>query len=660
LKFICYLVLTFCQVIPLCTLAAGSSQTDSLVSLLKVSKGKSKIKILNELSFQFSETDPKLAINYGEQAYELATQSKEAELEAEALENIGRGYFSAGDFPGAIHYLTLSLNDYLESGDRLQIAKITQNLGLAYLMTSDFVQAQDYLLKAETQFEETGDLEQLAGCLTNVGLVSYYKGDYSVALTYYEKASEIYLKINNPAESSELLNRIAMTYWSLGINDKALHYMLEFIKLINGGRPKALGIGYNNIGAIYKDLGDNEKALEFYRKAADYYELAGDSLDLPSPLTNIGNIFSSKEIPDSALYYYSLSLRISDAMDDRLQSAKTKHNIALLCIKTGKFDEAGKLLKEYMDISREVGYKEGIAQSLLSLGNYYENLGDTSEAIQYYQDCIALADSIKLLQILKNAHLGLSEAMLNRHRYKEALEQYKKYAEVKDSIYNSEKARIITELQTRYETEKKQQENKLLIKNNELKDRRISALYMIIGGFIILTISIVILIIQYRKITLGKKLLAESEAARLFEKVDYQKHELADGALALSRNLSFIGKLLTDLKSLSNHVDEAGTRNLASIIRNIQRLDADPAWNEFELRFQNVHTRFYDNLTREFPNLTANEMRLCALIKLGMNTKDISTVTFQNIRAIEAARLRLRKKLNLDGAEDLTTFLLRF
>jgi DNA-binding CsgD family transcriptional regulator len=250
--------------------------------------------------------------------------------------------------------------------------------------------------------------------------------------------------------------------------------------------------------------------------------------------------------------------------------------------------------------------------------------------------------------------------MLNRHRYKEALEQYKKYAEVKDSIYNSEKARIITELQTRYETEKKQQENKLLIKNNELKDRRISALYMIIGGFIILTISIVILIIQYRKITLGKKLLAESEAARLFEKVDYQKHELADGALALSRNLSFIGKLLTDLKSLSNHVDEAGTRNLASIIRNIQRLDADPAWNEFELRFQNVHTRFYDNLTREFPNLTANEMRLCALIKLGMNTKDISTVTFQNIRAIEAARLRLRKKLNLDGAEDLTTFLLRF
>ena len=116
-------------------------------------------------------------------------------------------------------------------------------------------------------------------------------------------------------------------------------------------------------------------------------------------------------------------------------------------------------------------------------------------------------------------------------------------------------------------------------------------------------------------------------------------------------------ELLEDLKSLSSHVDEKSIQTLRDIIRNIQRLDTDPAWSEFEMRFQQIHARFYDKLTNEFPTLTTNEMRLCALIKLGMNTKEISTVTFQNIRAIEAARLRLRKKLCIEGAEDLGAFL---
>jgi tetratricopeptide (TPR) repeat protein len=308
-------------------------------------------------------------------------------------------------------------------------------------------------------------------------------------------------------------------------------------------------------------------------------------------------------------------------------------------------------------ISRELGYKEGLAQALFSLGNISGKYGKMKEAIRYYQECLTVADSINLMQVLMSAHLALSKILQDNHQNKEALFHYQRYTQAKDTIFNTERARIITELETRYETEKKQQENDLLIKDNELKDKRIDMLYMIIGGFFILIMVIALLIIQYRKTSLGKKLLAESEAARLAEKVDHQNQELASGALALSRNLSFLNKLLEDLKSLSSHVEDQGIQNLKGIIRDIQHLDTDPAWSEFEMRFQKVHTRFYDKLTNEFPILTSNEMRLCALIKLGMNTKEISTVTFQNIRAIEAARLRLRKKLQLGGTEDLGAFL---
>ena len=60
----------------------------------------------------------------------------------------------------------------------------------------------------------------------------------------------------------------------------------------------------------------------------------------------------------------------------------------------------------------------------------------------------------------------------------------------------------------------------------------------------------------------------------------------------------------------------------------------------------------------KFPNLTPNEQRLCAFLKLNMSTKDISELTGQTINAIEMARYRLRKKLHISGKdENLITFL---
>jgi tetratricopeptide (TPR) repeat protein len=451
-----------------------------------------------------------------------------------------------------------------------------------------------------------------------------------------------------------------MTYWSLGINDKALEYLQNYVSLLNAENPKAQAIGYNNLGAVYKEIGNPERAMEFYRKAFHYYLLAGDSLDLPSPLTNIGTIYSSKDILDSALYYYKNSLDISELMNDKLQSAKTRHNIALIQGRQGDFDSASALLHQYLQTCSELGYKEGIAQALFSLGNLEENRHDLTRATDWFNQCILVADSIGLSNILMQAHRNLSEILQEKNMEKEAFHHFKKYTEIKDTLLNKEKARIITELETRYETEKKEQENVLLVKDNELKNRTINALYLIIAGIILLTAAIVYIIIVSRRNAMNKRQLAESEATRLADKVEFQNRELASSALAMSRNLSFIKNLLTELKKLSPHVDPDGLNSIRSISRSIQHLDNDPAWEEFEMRFHQVHIKFYENLGRQYPSLTTNEIRLCALLKLGMNTKEISSVTFQNIRAIEAARLRLRKKFGLEGNTDLGAYLQKF
>ena len=84
------------------------------------------------------------------------------------------------------------------------------------------------------------------------------------------------------------------------------------------------------------------------------------------------------------------------------------------------------------------------------------------------------------------------------------------------------------------------------------------------------------------------------------------------------------------------------------------------SWEEFEIRFQEVHTDFYSNLRKSYPELSNNEIRLCAFLKLNMTTKEIAAITYQSLNSIKVARYRLRKKLGLSKEHNLNAFLARF
>ncbi len=88
--------------------------------------------------------------------------------------------------------------------------------------------------------------------------------------------------------------------------------------------------------------------------------------------------------------------------------------------------------------------------------------------------------------------------------------------------------------------------------------------------------------------------------------------------------------------------------------------DSD-TWEEFEAHFTHVHTDFYRRLNDLFPNLSANEKKLCAFLRLNMSTKDIAAITYQSVNSITVARSRLRKKLNIEGEDvNLVNFLAQY
>jgi DNA-binding CsgD family transcriptional regulator len=96
---------------------------------------------------------------------------------------------------------------------------------------------------------------------------------------------------------------------------------------------------------------------------------------------------------------------------------------------------------------------------------------------------------------------------------------------------------------------------------------------------------------------------------------------------------------------------------IQDIMREMQSNIDHTVWNEFEVRFQQVHNDFYQKLIEKYPDLTPNEIKICAFLKLNMTSKDISAITFQSVKSIQVARNRLRKKMGIERDENLVLLL---
>lgn len=162
-----------------------------------------------------------------------------------------------------------------------------------------------------------------------------------------------------------------------------------------------------------------------------------------------------------------------------------------------------------------------------------------------------------------------------------------------------------------------------------------------------------------KNIELEKQLSAQKEQELKLEIGNMEK-ELTKNTLRLINYAELNEWLTKRLNSLKEYTDEYGVKIINEITNRFKITKNNNLWEEFELVFEQVHQSFYKNLGAKYPDITQNERRLCAFLKLNLNTKDISAITFQSTEAIKKARYRLRKKFQLDTDEELHKFVQTF
>jgi DNA-binding response OmpR family regulator len=157
-----------------------------------------------------------------------------------------------------------------------------------------------------------------------------------------------------------------------------------------------------------------------------------------------------------------------------------------------------------------------------------------------------------------------------------------------------------------------------------------------------------------------EKTIMEQKQKELENQLAQNKRELNNAIIRLLHSSQFRLQLWKKLSELSENLSDKGKKGLSAIQNYVKTHSNAANWDEFEIIFKKVHSRFFSNLHRAHPDLTPNERRLCVFLKLNMSGKDISAITFQSLTALKKARFRIRKKMNLKQGENLSTYLQQF
>ena len=368
---------------------------------------------------------------------------------------------------------TDSLKMLLEQSSGIEKANILSEISNNYMKDELYYKAIANFEKALEICDECNDTLLQASVSREIGVAYYYLFDFKKALEYYLKALKLYEQINNQNGILITLNRIGNTYLEVSNNDKALKYYLKSYKISEQiGNKKGLYSVLNNIGILYLHENDN-KALEYFKKALLLMKESNDSSNMSASILNIALVYSNMGKYDTALYYCFEALKLKEKFNDRFGIALATSNIAKQHIYKNNLSSAKIYLDSSLKISNEIDAKGTIKN------NYY-----------YYTLLYAIKGDIG-----------------NMQKYR------KLFWRISDTIINEQSSRLIAEMQTKYETEKKEQQIEMLNIENKLKETQLQArtywMLIFIIAFILVVIFVVILFIQKHKLLFANRNLVQ-------------------------------------------------------------------------------------------------------------------------------------------------------
>ena len=349
-----------------------------------------------------------------------------------------------------------------------------------------------------TKFFLSSAKNDSAKCEMFIDLVQEFTGNNpDSALFYNNKAFDLATKLKNPKLLSRCFHSFGNIFYFKGDYGDALNYYFKSLKVNEEtGDKKAIGNCYNNIGNVYWLQGKLDEAIDFYFKDLKVSRDLGEISSEAKTLGNIGLIYDSKKEYDKALEYYYSSANLSEKVEDFDAAANAYINIGLVMQTRKKYKEALSYYGKAKLIAQTRGNKEILTLVTINTGSCYNDMKEYSLAGSYLQNGLVLAKEIGSKYYLKYIYDLLADIYKNQNEFKSSMENLELLIKVKDSIYNEESSKQINELQTKYDTEKKQKQ--IEFQNLQLREKQI-VIYAVTASLGLMVLLAFVIFRSYRQ-----------------------------------------------------------------------------------------------------------------------------------------------------------------
>ena len=271
----------------------------------------------------------------------------------------------------------------------------------------------------QTKLASMPDNKLKAQAFLELGYTQYCLGSFDNALASYQTSLDIFISLDSKSKPSEILNLIGTLQKKQGNFDLAKDYFAQGLHYaIARGDSIGIGNSLNNIGVLLFQQEKFKESLNYYLRSTDVKSAVGDTIGLSYNYDNLGMAYTKLNKIDSAQYYFELASVYKRLIGDEAGYGIVKNNIGEMFLELGEYDQAEAYFLEALEIARKVSYAD------------FE---------QYVLSMISLVQE-------------------KRGDYKNALAYFKSHVSLKDSLFNERRSKQVAELETKYQSEKKEAE----------------------------------------------------------------------------------------------------------------------------------------------------------------------------------------------------------
>lgn len=455
----------------------------------------------------------------------------------------------------------------------------------------------------------TDSIPQKGRILNNLGVLYFQLDQFEMALDMFVTAKNVGAQYADSGSIYKATLNMANCYHKLGAVDRSVEMMREAYRFIPiedmGSNDEALY--WMNLGTSYFREG-HDSTFYCYQRSLKIAERLANPKTLATLYSNLAGHYALEDKKDSALLYAEKSIQYGDQINYSLQvnSEWSYHYVHYLLtddpIHIQKLDSirsvvSAKRMKEYT-------YKiDGI------LAEYYEETGDFEKA--YF----------------------INEEMLELNQ-----ELNKKSNAIKIKGYEM---RLLSEAEA---WKGRLNEKQVLLE----KEQSLNRWLMLVGGITVLALLGFLLfwrqrIRSYRLEEQKVQLMGQKE--QLSTEIVEQNQVILEKTAKLTEKNATIEHTAKALEKVRDNASQKTAKEIQSLLIDLKRSIKGNHWEEFEHRFTKIHPNFYNNLIRKYSNLTPNDKRMAAFIRLGLSNKEMAELTRQSVNSIEVAKSRLKKKI---------------